>query len=452
MKKILMSLLLSMTLMCSVATGCKVDDGKNKDAYDRNVGLDPNASSAFFDDFTDGDYSASLWSTGNSKWGPAFNHGVSPDNVLWNQESGIVTIKSNGKYYPDEERNYQGGTLVTKDTYGPGRFETRMKMLPRFGACTAFWTFMYGNAQDLNGNALTNLNQEIDIELNVGGDFRNVWFTNWVTEDNSSHVEKETEFYNADGEWHLYTFEWHTDPMRIDYYIDDIHLATLESNVPYVAGVINIGNWFPQSWAGNADFEEDYMQIDYVRYTPYKGQPCTPYGGGGEGGEFPKTSTPLPDVANMVVNAGFENSYASAAKIDYVWSFYQDAAIKSGIGRTGKGMEVKKSAIGFQRVPDILGGFEYRVTAWVKLSAANAKGKIMAYYLKNSEDYIGTPAELGISSQSVGCTDGEFFQIDFTFTTPEDARRVEITFETEEGTMTVDDVFMNLSKKYVKNN
>ena len=48
--------------------------------------------------------------------------------------------------------------------------------------------------------------------------------------------------------------------MRVDYYIDDVHMYTSYSNVPYVAGAINIGNWFPDSWAGDADFEEDYMQ------------------------------------------------------------------------------------------------------------------------------------------------------------------------------------------------
>ncbi len=449
MKKILMSVILSLMLTCGIATGCKAEQGQGKETYDRDAGLDPTASTAFFDDFTDREYSASLWSTGNSKWGPDFNHGVSPDNVLWN-DSGIVTIKSLGKYYPDQEINYQGGTLVTKDTYGPGRYETRMKMMPRFGACTAFWTFMYGTAQDLDGNLKNNLNQEIDIELNVGGDFRNVWFTNWTTEDDKAHVEKETEFFNADGEWHLYTFEWHTNPMRIDYYIDDIHLATLESNVPYVAGVINIGNWFPQSWAGNADFEEDYMQIDYVRYTPYKGQPCTPYGGGGGGAEFPSVSTPLPQVANMIVNAGFENSYPAAGKTDYVWSFYQDASIKSGAGRTGKGMTANKDGIGFQRIPDILGGFEYRATAWVKLADADSVCKLQAYFLKNSEDYVGTPAAVEISSATTGYRDGEFFEVEFTFTAPEDARRVEITFETTNGSVSVDDVFMNLAKKYVK--
>lgn len=449
MKKLLVSLLLSLSLMCSFATGCKpAENGNGGDEYDRNAGLDPNASTAFFDDFTDADHSSALWNVGNSKWGPDFNHGVRPENVLWNKDNGIVTIKSYGKYYSDQEKNYQGGTLVSKDTYGPGRYEVRMKMVPRFGPCTAFWTFMYGNASDLEGNSQTQLNQEIDIELNVGGDFRKVWFTNWVTENDKAHVEKETEFFNADGEWHLYTFEWHTDPMRIDYYIDDIPLATLKSYVPYVAGVINIGNWFPQSWAGNADFEEDYMQIDYVRYTPYKGQPCTPYGGGGDGVAFPTKSTDLPDVANMVVNAGFENSYSSAGKTDYVWTFYKDASIESGAGKTGKGMVVNKESTGIQRVPDILGGFEYRVTAWVKLSDADALSKVSAYYLKNSEEYVGTAASMNISAETTGYKAGEFFEIEFKFTAPEDARRVELTFDSTQGSITVDDVFMNLAKKF----
>ena len=156
-----------MLLMFSVVSACNENEGGG---YDRDAGLNPQAASAFYDDFTDRDYSASLWYVGNSKWGPSYNHGVRPENVLWN-DSGIVTIKSYGKYYSDPAKNYQGGVLLSKDTYGPGRYEVKMKIVPRFGACTAFWTYMYGSAPDLEGNELTDLNQEIDIEQNVGNDF-----------------------------------------------------------------------------------------------------------------------------------------------------------------------------------------------------------------------------------------------------------------------------------------
>ena len=443
MKKLL-SCVMCMLLMFSVVSACNENEGGG---YDRDAGLNPQAASAFYDDFTDRDYSASLWYVGNSKWVPSYNHGVRPENVLWN-DSGIVTIKSYGKYYSDPAKNYQGGVLLSKDTYGPGRYEVKMKIVPRFGACTAFWTYMYGSAPDLEGNELTDLNQEIDIELNVGNDFHNAWFTNWVTVDDSSHVEKKTEFFNSDGDWHVYTFEWHTDPMRVDYYIDDVHMYTSYSNVPYVAGAINIGNWFPDSWAGDADFEEDYMQIDYISYTPYENQPCTlPYEGQSSGAAFPAASTPLPETANMFANAGFEHTYTVAGSKTAVWNSYKDAVITDNAGRSGKGMVIEEQAVASQRVSGALEGEEYTVTAWIKLDGASAKGKVQAYFLKNSEEYIGNAVSAEISSASEGYADGQFFQIKFTFTAPAETRRVEITFETESGTMTLDDAFINLSSK-----
>lgn len=450
MKKLLLSLLLSLALACSFATGCSPAESDNGGGgYDRNAGLDPDAESAFFDDFTDPQLSAELWNVGNSKWGPSFNHGVRPENVLWNRDSGIVTIKSYGKYYSNPSKNYQGGTIATKGAYGPGRIETRMKMVPRFGPCTALWTFMYGDSVDLNGQEQTGLNQEIDIEMNVGNDFRNVWFTNWLTEQDNASKKASTEFFNADGEWHLYTIEWHTDPMRIDYYVDDVCYATIDSHIPYVAGTIIVGNWFPDGWAGSADFEEDYMQIDYVRYTPYKAQPYVPYDGDGDRDDFPTQSTPLPDVANMVANAGFEYKFKNGSQDDYVWTFYDDAAITEGAGRNGgKGMTVPKDAMGIQLVPDLLEGFEYRVTAWVKLSDASAAGTIKTYFLKSNIDYVGNAITQEISAATTGYRAGEYFEVEFTFTMPKDASRVELAFETTEGTITVDDVFMNMSKKY----
>lgn len=448
MKKLLTSLFLSIVLVFSVAAGCNAEKEPGKDTYDRNAGLDPNAESAFFDDFKDAEYSNEIWNVGNSKWGPSFNHGVRPENVLWNKDSGIVTIKSYGKYYSDKNKNYQGGTIATKGAYGPGRIETRMKMVPRFGPCTAMWTFMYGDSLDLSGEQQTGLNQEIDIELNVGNDFRNVWFTNWHTEQDRASKKCSTDFYNADGEWHLYTIEWHTDPMRIDYYIDDVLYATIENYIPYVAGTIIVGNWFPDGWAGNADFEEDYMQIDYVRYTPYKAQPYVPYDGDGVRDSFPQVSTDLPGVANMVFNAGFENSYTENNKTSYGWSLEDGVTIEDGAGRNGgRGMVVQKDKVGIELVPDLLEGFEYTLKAWVKLSDASAAGDVRVFFLKSHTAYVGSPKELAVTSETTGYRDGEFFEVELKFTVPEESSRVELVFGSAEGELYVDDVFMNMTKK-----
>ena len=434
MKKLLY-LILCVMLVTSILAGCQGgsnDSSSASSGYDRNEGLDPNAASAFFDDFTDANFSASIWDVMNQKWGPDFNHGVRPENVLWNN-SGIVTLKSYGQYYKDASKTCQGGVLITKDSYGPGRYEVKMKLLPRFGACTAFWTYMYGNSQDLEGNSHKDLNQEIDIELNVGNSFKQAWFTNWVTVDDSAHVEKELPSPLNDGEWHVYTFEWHTDPMRVDYYIDGVHYYTSYSYVPYVAGAINIGNWFPDGWAGTPDFEEDYVQLDYVSFTPYKGQPCIPSNAGGGGASFPTVSTPLPAVANLITDGSLENVYQSGKG---PWAYYKTCETVSENG--AKAMKVSAGGTVSQIISGAYDGFEYTLKASVKgVSGASIK----IYYLKDSTEYIGAPTVYNLDSLS-----NEYGEIEFSFTAPEGCRRVEVALCGGNDHAIFDNVFMNLSK------
>ena len=442
---------MSLILSAAFFAGCKngkdsVGDSDGKtETYNRDEGLVPDSEDAFFDDFTDREYSAGIWNVMNSKWGPAFNHGVRPENVGWN-DSGVVTIRSFGKYYGDANKTCQGGCLITKKAYGPGRYEVKMKLVPRFGACTAFWTFMYGTAQDLEGNVQTQLNQEIDIELNVGGDFHNVWFTNWHTEDLKSHVEKTSDFAHNDGEWHLYTFEWHTNPARVDYYIDNVHYYTARSYVPYVAGALNIGNWFPDSWAGVPDFEEDYMQIDYVRYTPYKSQPFTPSRAGGGAAEFPSVSTPLPAPANLISNGGFEYTYAEQERTVNAWSSYQNAETV----REGDNTVMKVSgedSVASQLVSVANEGVEYTVTAKVKLADAISSGAIAAYFLKANTEYVGSRVAVDISSSSEGYADGEYFNVTLKFTAPKGAKRISLYLECAGGEIFFDDVCMNMTNR-----
>ena len=76
-----------------------------------------------------------------------------------------------------------------------------------------------------------------------------------------------------DGEWHVYKFVWHTgddnEQARVEYYVDGELICTNTEFIPNKAGRFWVGVWFPKYWAGNPDFAEGEMLVDYVKITPY---------------------------------------------------------------------------------------------------------------------------------------------------------------------------------------
>jgi hypothetical protein len=188
---------------------------------------------------------------------------------------------------------------VTRDYFGPGSFEIYSQIMPRFGATSAFWTF-YNNGE---------VNDEIDIELNVGNSFYAAWFTSWITELLTDHEEMTTPVLNNDGKYHLYRFDWHTGPIpHIDYFIDGVLYYTTYEYIPTHAMQFWIGHWFPVGWAGIPDFETAYMYVDYFRYTAFEGEDYIPVDRAvaSPGWTYPSTPVALP-VTNWLANGTFLN-------------------------------------------------------------------------------------------------------------------------------------------------
>lgn len=139
---------------------------------------DPVVSKVFFDDFSNG-VRSDVWQAKNETWG-ANNHGVSSNNVFYSTnrakvaaagaEGGIVVLRSFGDLQQDENLRRQGSALTSRDTFGPGKYEVRMKVLPRLGQCTAAWTYYNGGGTTREDNVYS----EIDIEMPMRGDYR-VW-------------------------------------------------------------------------------------------------------------------------------------------------------------------------------------------------------------------------------------------------------------------------------------
>lgn len=262
----------------------------------------------FFDGFDNG-VNKDNWYIGNGAWGSG-NGGVVPDNVLYS-EKGEVILRGNGMFYSSnqikgvgalKDGKNTGAALISKTTFGPGRYETRMKPLPRQGACSAFWTF---NNRVVEGQE--NENHEIDIELPGGKEsgiisFKNILNTNYVTEsyyqsqDNKVVIDN-TEICLNDGNYHVFGFDWYTNPEKIVYYVDGIITAISDSFVPTSSTRLWIGNWFPNntSFVGGSNFETDYMYIDYIKYLP-----------------FDETQTYEKCDVNISINLANDNQYPSS--------------------------------------------------------------------------------------------------------------------------------------------
>ena len=273
--------------------------------------------------------------------------GVIPENVM-KAANGDILIAVNGDYYEGDKRgvllddpNYRytdgkstGGVIISKESYGPGRFEAVMKIPSINGVCTSLWLFNYWE----DGSGVHN--HEIDIELHGTvntqysehgvGTYSKALFTGWLTE-----TDKHSDYMSLgknlnDGQFHKYRIDWHTgDDPRILYYIDDILVCTQRQYVPTNEMFINIGCWFPENWCGEANFETDSMVIRSFKYTPFAGETA---------GKVNTTSNAVSTRYQVIPTTGhgFEsnliaNGTLDGSRADFIW----DTAKANGYNGSG---------------------------------------------------------------------------------------------------------------------
>ena len=304
-------------------------------------GVNFDYSKAFFDDFTNGvDYDS--WIISEDCWGS--NRGGLTVKNLFYTDDGTLLLRANGNHYSgDEVQGYgsvkdgrdTGASLVSKFVTGPGRYEVKMKPLPRLGACTAFWTYSNRPVQGSEND-----NHEIDIELPGGKSggvhsFQYMMNTNYVTESYMANVDfKLSEATNNkvinlnDGNFHTFGFDWYTNPELLVYHVDNVVTVVSDIFIPYLLTRIWVGVWISivDNFMGAPEFESDFMEIDWVKYIPFDdSQPYTVCEVDEVSKSCPKelypTSPVSRPVVNKISNGDFEYLIRKGKQDGYGWTF-----------------------------------------------------------------------------------------------------------------------------------
>ncbi len=308
----------------------------------------PVQKATFYDDFSEG-IDLNNWTSDDNGWGldKANNNGVTSKNISYSTNAarveeagatgGIIVFQANGGYSEDP---YKGAVITTRNDFGAGKYEARIKVLPRQGQCTALWTYFNGtpnltSADDLSESKYS----EIDIELPEGGDFRKFTATTYSKyisktqmEQTSSKIDYEKvglgNLSLNDGAWHTVAFEWRTaeNDTGIIWYIDGHAVQKLTTSVPVYTAPFNIGTHFPDipSWLGVPNFDTAYMYLDWVRITEYDDPVTDEYTAGTYDPAKEKWSfRDLGDGAipqtNYVANGDFRRLERGSTDKPYVW-------------------------------------------------------------------------------------------------------------------------------------
>ena len=455
MKKIIICLFI--LVFTVVICACEVNEEeivlKPSDDLTLLSGVEFDYDNAFFDDFTSG-VSYDNWHIAKQSWGGS-NGGVIPQNISYTDD-GVLRLKGNGGYYLEGEvkgvgdvkdGRYTGAALISKFVTGPGRYEIKMKVLPRIGACTAFWTYAYEFDNELN--------HEIDIELPGGNrtgnpTFSNLLNTNYIKESQSHSQDTKVEdilkeeIYLNDGNWHVYGFDWYTEPGKIIYYIDGKVCATTELFIPNLQSRLWVGVWFPvtSAFVGSAEFESDYMEIDYISYIPFKNQPYVEYtpvtNGVASASEYP-TVPVTQEVVNKISNGTFEyipggKENISGWKLEKYITEKQELSevcyIKNLIGfEASKALYVKDGGVASQIIDGVYNGFSHKLDF-------KAKG-----YGTLTINYYSVDRTMPLATYTLDINSEDFYDYFIELTAPKGSQVMEIQFDTfDDKFITIDNV------------
>lgn len=394
-----------------------------------------------------------VWDAGSTQ--P--HNGVRSRNLFYTTDEDnnkLLAIKGRGRYNEEDaatKNKPEGAVLITKDHLRPGRFEITMASFPRFGGCSAFWTYC-----STTGNEATSQN-EIDIEIGGGGQYTNEWCTTWTT-----HTTKETknmsledQLHFNDGKMHKYTFDWYTDyegtgEKRIDWFVDGVFVTSITgAAVPEHEMPLWIGLWLP-SWAGDSLFDTDYMLIKNISYTAFDEnqfvENCRSYT------SYTKTVPSTLNIQtidystikniNKFSNPNFTKTTEYAANNYYGWQINTKdskgtfAFSKEGSTSSSKALELTASSDTSSKyhgeyVSQNLGGayegYQYQLTIDAKLKDSSSAGNIEIYYLDGGNTKL--------KKDTIKIETTNFVSYNKYITMPKNAANLRIDLTSEDGTV-----------------
>ena len=192
----------------------------------------------------------------------------------WNEANTVFAegfMKQTVTNVPMAGKRYSCGSYQSRQKFGYGRYETRMKAARGSGIISGMFTY---TGKTYGGDP----HDEIDFEF-LGRDTTKVQ-TNYFVNGEGGHEELTELGFDAGYGFHTYAFEWR--PNSIEWFIDGRSVRKVtraKGPLPSHPGKIGAFVWATHlsDWAGgfapNSLIETVY---DYIRFTPFRprgGQP-----------------------------------------------------------------------------------------------------------------------------------------------------------------------------------
>ena len=192
--------------------------------------------------------------------GSMFNVTWRADNVTFND--GKMQLIIDKDETPLDDIPYSGGEFRSKEYYGYGRYEVKMKAIKNDGVVSSFFTYTGPYDKDPW--------DEIDIEI-LGKDTTKVQF-NYFTDSVGEHEYMHDLGFDASEDFHEYAFEWHKD--KIVWFVDGVEVYSATENIPVTKGKIMMNAWCGEgvdAWLNPFDDSNMPLTAEYewIKFTPF---------------------------------------------------------------------------------------------------------------------------------------------------------------------------------------
>lgn len=233
------------------------------------------------DDFDGPRLDATLWTRGDRT---IAGRRIGPENIRLTtiEDEGrtlsVVEARAFGDRHSAAPR--QGGVIISRQRYGGGRYEVRMRNLPDYAGCSCIWIYYDSDTERVR--PAQRIYTEIDIEMPANmrpppqywSEWRRMLGLNtWNGSDDDAHatyINHASDIDPFDGRFHVFRFDWWDGSdgvRRIDWYVDDVLQASTTENVGEAPAQLWVGNW-PAGWQGMSyDFSVKRQYIDWVRIS-----------------------------------------------------------------------------------------------------------------------------------------------------------------------------------------